>query len=161
MQSRSRQQGVAAVEMAILLMPLIFIVFGITEFGRAFYQYNTVLKATRDAARYLSAQQPGTKNDLAECLLIYGKFDEEAANPCDPIADKTFVPLAPYLADATITICDWQSCPDHLAQGAAPVVNLVSVTVSNYQFVSLVPFVTSDLSTITFGQIRTVMKANL
>lgn len=156
MQSYSKQRGVAAVEMAILLMPLIFIVFGITEFGRAFYQYNTVVKATRDAARYLSVQQPGTKNNVAECLLIYGKAQITCLK-----SDKTLVPLAPYLADATITICDWQSCPDHLAQGAAPVVNLVSVTVSNYRFVSLVPFVTADMSIITFDPIRTVMKANL
>lgn len=149
MQTRSRQQGVAAVEMAFLLMPLIFIVFGITEFGRAFYQYNTVLKATRDAARYLSAQQPNTKVTEATCLVRYGN------TTC------TGQLLAPYLGSATVTVCDWQLCPDHLAQGAAPVVNLVSVTVSNYQFVSLVPFVTADLSTITFDPIRTVMKANL
>ncbi|MDC7700349.1 TadE/TadG family type IV pilus assembly protein [Vogesella indigofera] len=149
MQPRSRQQGVAAVEMAILLMPLIFIVFGITEFGRAFYQFNTVTKATRDAARYLSAQQPGTKDTEATCLVRHG--NTSCSGPL----------LAPELDDATVTICDWQRCADHLAQGATPVVNLVSVTVSNYQFVSLVPFVTADLSTITFGQIRTVMKANL
>lgn len=149
MQPRSRQQGVAAVEMAILLMPLIFIVFGITEFGRAFYQFNTVTKATRDAARYLSAQQPGSKDTEATCLVRYGNTS------CSGTL------LAPALGTATVTICDWQRCADHLAQGTAPVVNLVSVTVSNYQFVSLVPFVTSDLSTITFGQIRTVMKANL
>lgn len=149
MQPRSRQQGVAAVEMATLLMPLIFIVFGITEFGRAFYQYNSVVKATRDAARYLSAQQPGTKDTEATCLVRYGN------TTCSGSL------LAPYLGAATVTICDWQRCADHLAQGATPVVNLVSVSVSNYQFVSLVPFVTANLSSITFDPIRTVMKANL
>lgn len=156
MRRYSKQQGVAAVEMGIVLLPLIFIVFGITEFGRAFYQYNTIAKATRDAARYLSAQQAGTKDAQASCLVRYGNY-----SAC--IADPTFTGplLAPGMGTATITVCDWPRCADHNAQGAAPVVNLVSVTVSNYQFVSLVPFVTANLATITFGPIRTTMKANL
>ncbi|SMF10843.1 TadE/TadG family type IV pilus assembly protein [Pseudogulbenkiania subflava] len=156
MQRYSRQTGVAAVEMAFLLMPLIFIVFGITEFGRAFYQYNTVVKATRDAARYLSGQQPGTKDAEATCLVKYGNYSACLADP-----SYTGPLLAPGLATATISICDWPRCANHNAQGSDPVVNLVSVTVSNYQFTSLVPFVTSGLSTITFSDIHTTMKANL
>ena len=156
MRRYSRQQGVAAVEMAFLLMPLIFIVFGITEFGRAFYQYNTIVKATRDAARFLSAQQPGTKDAEAACLVKYGNYSACLADP-----SYTGTLLAPGLATASITVCDWPRCADHNAQGSSPVVNLVSVTVSNYQFVSLVPFVTSGLTTITFDDIRTTMKANL
>ncbi|WP_024302872.1 TadE/TadG family type IV pilus assembly protein [Pseudogulbenkiania sp. MAI-1] len=156
MRRYSKERGVAAVEMAFLLMPLIFIVFGITEFGRAFYQYNTIVKATRDAARYLSAQQAGTKDAVASCLVRYGNYSACLANP-----SYTGPLLAPGLDTATITVCDWPRCADHNAQGTAPVVNLVSVTVSNYQFVSLVPFVTADMATITFDDIRTTMKANL
>lgn len=156
MRRHSKQRGVAAVEMAFLLVPLIFIVFGITEFGRAFYQYNTVVKATRDAARYLSGQQPGTKDAEAKCLVKYGDYSACLADP-----SYTGTLLAPGLATANITICDWPRCANHYLQGSAPVVNLVSVTVSNYQFTSLVPFVTSGLSTITFGDIHTTMKANL
>ena len=54
-----QQQGVAMIEMAITMSLLIFIVFGITEFGRAIYQYDTLAKAARDAARYLSTKGPG------------------------------------------------------------------------------------------------------
>lgn len=156
MRRYSKERGVAAVEMAFLLMPLIFIVFGITEFGRAFYQYNTIVKATRDAARFLSAQQAGTKDAEAVCLVRYGNYSACLADP-----SYTGPLLAPGLGTATITVCDWPRCADHNAQGTAPVVNLVSVTVSNYQFVSLVPFVTAGMATITFDNIRTTMKANL
>jgi Flp pilus assembly protein TadG len=147
----SNQRGAAAVEMAFLLLPLIFIVFGISEFGRAIYQYNTIAKATRDAARYLSTQQPdATSTANAECLAVYGNFS------C------TSPPLAPNLTTSQVAICDWTTCPGtHLAQGTAPVVNLVTVTVTGYPFDSLVPFVTANLATITFGDIRTTMKSNI
>lgn len=169
MRRHSKQQGVAAVEMAFLLMPLIFIVFGITEFGRAFYQYNTVVKATRDATRYLSAQQPGTRDAEARCLVIYGDYNGCVLHAAGAPPNPTTAPLAPGLdpnnkgiTPATIIIEDWQRNPgSHMAQGSAPVVNLVSVTVSNYQFVSLVPFITANLAIITFGDISTTMKANL
>ena len=146
-----QQQGVAAVEFAILLPLLLLIVFGITEFGRAMYSYNTIVKATRDAARYVMTQQPGGGADaVAVCLAKYGN------TTCSGN------PLAPGLATATVSVCDWQRCAGtHQAQGSAPVVNLVSVTVSGYTFNSFVPFVTADLSSFTFADISTTMKGNL
>lgn len=52
---RTRQQrGVAAVEFGIVLVFLILVVAGIVEFGRAFWYYDALSKATRDGARILS-----------------------------------------------------------------------------------------------------------
>lgn len=50
------QRGVAAVEFGILLIPLVLLAFGITEYGRAMYQYNALGKSVRSAARYLSQE---------------------------------------------------------------------------------------------------------
>lgn len=50
----SNQSGVAAVEFAIVIIPLLLIVAGIIEFGRTFWYYDTLVKSTRDAARLLS-----------------------------------------------------------------------------------------------------------
>jgi Flp pilus assembly protein TadG len=50
-----RQNGVAAVEFAIIMFFLLMIGAGIVEFGRAFWYYNAMLKGTRDAARFLSS----------------------------------------------------------------------------------------------------------
>lgn len=52
--SAERQQGVAAVEFALVLFFLILLVAGIVEFGRAFWYYDALSKATRDGARLLS-----------------------------------------------------------------------------------------------------------
>lgn len=145
------QQGVAAVEFAILLPMLLLIIFGITEFGRALYSYNTIVKATRDAARYVMIQQPGGAADaVAKCLAVYGNTGCSGN------------PLAPGLTLAMVSVCDWQRCSGtHQSQGAAPVVNLVTVTVSGYTFQSFVPFVTAGLSSFAFAPISTTMKGNL
>jgi Flp pilus assembly protein TadG len=49
-----QQRGVAAVEFALLIILLLMIVAGVIEFGRTFWYYDALTKATRDAARFLS-----------------------------------------------------------------------------------------------------------
>lgn len=161
MKNRVQQRGVAAVEFAILLPVLLLIVFGITEFGRALYAYNTLVKATRDAARYYAAQQPGNppaKDAEIKNMAVYGN------------TAGTGSPLASGLTTSMVSLCDSVSCTaTHQAQGAAPVVNLVTVTINDpsladinkYKFQSFVPFVTANLSSLTFGPISTTMEGNL
>jgi Flp pilus assembly protein TadG len=159
MKTHTHQRGVAAIEFAILLPLLLFIVFGITEFGRALYAYNTILKGTRDAARYAMTQNPGGGADaVTKCLAVYGT------------TDCSGTPLTPGLTTDAVSVCDWMRCPaTHQAQGSAPVVNLVTVTVngptiadaSKYRFESLVPFVTANVSSFTFAPISTTMKGML
>lgn len=50
----SRQRGAVAVEFALVIVPLLLIVGGTIEFGRVFWYYDALSKATRDGARYLS-----------------------------------------------------------------------------------------------------------
>lgn len=50
----ARQRGAAVVEFALLLILLLMIVAGIVEFGRTFWYYDALTKATRDGARFLS-----------------------------------------------------------------------------------------------------------
>jgi Flp pilus assembly protein TadG len=142
-----KQQGVAAVELAILVIPLLLLAFGITEFGRALYQYNALTKATRDATRFLSEQGAGDAGDVltAQCMTVYGN------KTC------TGNPLVPNLTAAMVSVCDMVSCPDtHLSQATGSgVINLVTVTISGYPFTSLVPgFVPS----FGFGPISTTMR---
>jgi len=49
-----KQRGAAAVEFALLLILLLMIVAGVIEFGRTFWYYDALTKATRDGARFLS-----------------------------------------------------------------------------------------------------------
>ena len=50
----NQQHGQSVLEFAMVLPLMLLIVFGIIEFGRAYYQYNTLTKAIRDGARYMS-----------------------------------------------------------------------------------------------------------
>lgn len=52
--AKRMQRGIAAVETAIALPLLLFLLICVAELGRAMYQYNTLQKATRDAVRYLA-----------------------------------------------------------------------------------------------------------
>lgn len=54
---KQAQRGVAVVEFAIVIIPLLLIVAGIIEFGRTFWYYDALAKSTRDAARYVSNEE--------------------------------------------------------------------------------------------------------
>jgi Flp pilus assembly protein TadG len=148
--TRPGQRGAAAVEFALLLTPLLLMVFGTTELGRAIYTYNTLDKTVRDAARHLSQHGPGDPVIQAEarCLAVHGN------NDCSGSA------LAPGLTTAAVQICDALSCPGtHAAQPTGlGSVNLVTVGIQGYAYNSLVEFVIPDM---TFNNIAATLRAQL
>ncbi len=48
-----KQLGIATIEFAICAPLLFFLMFATAELGRAIFQYNTLVKAVRDGARYV------------------------------------------------------------------------------------------------------------
>lgn len=153
MRTHAKQKGVAAVEFAFLLtFILVPIAFGITEFGRALYQYNTLTKATRDAARYLSTQAAGTGIGVAECLAVYGTQDCSGQ------------PLVPGLSTNNVSICDAINCPtDHIISTGLGSFHTVTVSIGGgqkprYQFTSIIPFIVPNIS---FSPISTTMRQDV
>ena len=148
--SRFRQRGVAAVEMGLLLTPLVMMIFGTTELGRAIYSYNTLDKTVRDAARHLSQHGPGDTvvADEARCLAVYGTDD------C------TGTPVAPGLTVGMVSICDATLCAGTHANQSTGLgsVNLVTVGIQGYAYNSLVQFVVPNM---TFNNISTTLRAQL
>jgi Flp pilus assembly protein TadG len=67
------ERGVQLVELAIVL-PILMILFAATaEFGRFFYEYTTLAKATRVGTRYLvTAGVSATEDTNAKNLVVYG-----------------------------------------------------------------------------------------
>jgi hypothetical protein len=67
------EEGTQLVELAVVL-PVMFVLFGaVAEFGRFFYTYETLAKATRAGARYLSSESNGAAADtVARRLVVYG-----------------------------------------------------------------------------------------
>ncbi|MBR8133537.1 TadE/TadG family type IV pilus assembly protein [Burkholderia ambifaria] len=167
---RSRMRGVAAVEFALVLMPMIMLATGVAEFGRAIYQYETLTKATRNAARYLSVFLP---NDsayplaAAQCLVVYG------STTCGSAGTE----LVPGLTTSMVIVCDathstdcadasdpsqFANLPTYDSTNNAPSgtatgsINLVEVKVKGYQYQPIPAYL--GLSSITFGNIVTVMR---
>jgi Flp pilus assembly protein TadG len=138
-------------ELAISVTLLITIVFGMTEFGRAMMQYDTLAKSARDAARFLAVRDPSAPGAIADaqCMAVYG-------NP-----NCTGSTLAPGLTTAMVNVCyatDPACSATHQSQGSAPVINLVSVTIGGgtpYAFTSVVP---SVVPSFNFGPITVTMR---
>ncbi len=133
-----KHRGVAAVEFAILLIPLVIMTFGMTEFGRAFYYYNSLLKSTRDASRYLSMQARPVGEGEARCLAVYGK------TLC---GGEALVPgMAPGMVQITYEL------GVETGHGS---IDLVRVRINGFPFSSLVPLVVTDM---VFGPIASTMR---
>ena len=138
-----RQQGAALIELALSIPFMIMLSMIVIEFGRALYEYNTVTKSVRDAARYLSANTPNTLCPDAQNLVVYGTTTAGSQ------------PLAPGLKTSAVS-CSWQTT------GALPLINTVTVTVTGYHFTSPVSGVFGlQLFTnggINFGNITATMR---
>lgn len=147
------QRGAAAIELALLTLPLAGLTFGITEFGRALHQYNTVAKNVRDAARYQSTVAPGNTAPATtlpgRCLALSGSSGS-SGGVCSGTA------LLPGLTLAMITVCDRVLCAGTHNQQPTTLgpVNLVTVTITGYPFTSMVPFA---MPSIAFGPISATM----
>ena len=146
---KTPQQGVALIELALILPLLLLLTFITTEFGRAMFEYNAITKSTRDAVRYLTFQTPGTRITEARNLIVYG-------NP-----GGTGSPLVRGLTLANVpaaTCCTWQ------LTGTNPVINTVTVRVTSYTYHSLfasvfgVAFGNAN-GDITFSTITASMRA--
>jgi Flp pilus assembly protein TadG len=72
-----KQHGLAAIEFAIVVPVMLFLMMATAEFGRVFYHYNTLTKAVQTGARYASKPLL-TTNKLTD-LTIDG-FKQEIQN---------------------------------------------------------------------------------
>jgi Flp pilus assembly protein TadG len=147
--SNHRQRGAALIELALITPLLLLLTLITTEFGRAMYEYNAVVKSTRDAVRYLSVQTPGTHIAEARNLMVYGN------------TAGTGAPLARGLSLANVpagSCCTWQTA------GANPLIATVTVRISSYAFHSMFPSVMGVVfadsnGNIVFSDITATMRA--
>lgn len=148
MRTKTKQRGAVIVEFALLLTPLLILAFGITEFGRAMYQYNAIAKSVRDSARHLSQYEPGSNERKVEAraLVVCGKLE------CDPDSDK---PLVPGMTSSLVSISDRISDANlNLQSTGRGTINLVRVEVRGFRFRSMAP---AFVPNITFAPIQVTM----
>lgn len=142
-------RGVVAVEFALLIIPMMILAFGVADYGRAIYQYNTLVKSVRDAARHLSQYNPTdvisypqARNE-AICLAMHG--NKTCNGPT----------LVPGLTSSMIEV------NPVTATAAGKTITLVEVRISDYVFDFM--FNPANLfgngaDTLPFGDIRATMR---
>jgi Flp pilus assembly protein TadG len=158
---KKRQKGVALVELAITISLLLAICFGVTEFGRAIYTYNTLAKSTRDAARYLSTQAAGSAaaHATATNLVVYGT----------PVVGQSQPTLVPGLTSSMVGICDASdpTCTSNIFQGSNPAINTVTVRITGYTFTPVLDLLgftrfytggSASMTSLPFGDISVTMR---
>jgi hypothetical protein len=136
------EKGIALVEFALILPMFVMLLFLTTEFGRAYYQYDTITKSVRQAARYLSVRAQGRDIANAKNIIVYG-------NP-----NGTGSPLVPGLSLSNVPDPVWSST------GSYPVMNTVTVSVTGFTFVPMAGSVFGmRLNNIVFGTIQATMRS--
>lgn len=123
-------QGQSLVEMALVCMIFFFLLFGILEFGRALYYYNTIVQNTRAAARWAvvnvldnsdAADITSTRN-----IVLYGSPTGSGASV---LPGMTAAMVNVSVANLEV---DTSSPPKPISQK-------ISVSVSGYPFRFIIP----------------------
>ena len=108
-----KQRGLAAIEFAIVVPVMLFLMLATAEFGRVFYHYNTLTKAVQTGARYASKPLK-TTNELTDLTIdgfkqdiqnfvAYGNENGTGIAVLDGLSD-TNVLVTSNIANKTITI---------------------------------------------------------
>lgn len=73
---RASERGTQLAELSLILPILLLLIAGVTEFGRYFYTYTTLAKATRAGARYLASRPyNSTETTKAQNLVVCGSVE--------------------------------------------------------------------------------------
>jgi TadE-like protein len=131
-----RQDGQSLLEFAMVLPILLLLAIGTIEFGRAYYHYNTLSKAVRQAARYITSHEYSTAEQTrGKRMAIYGN------------ADGTGSPVLPGLTVSNISITP---------RGGGGTTNIdppewVKVSVTGYTFQTMFPGIVPLSASLTPG----------
>jgi Flp pilus assembly protein TadG len=151
---RRAVRGGATVEFALLLIPLLLIVFGVAEYARALYQYNTLVKAVRGSVRYISQHNAADGAsyapalDDARCLAVHGNMG--CSGPS----------LAPGLTTGMVAVTS-----SAITTAAGTSISLVEVRITGYAFQLVFNplrlaggLAGNGANTISFGDIHSTMR---
>lgn len=108
------ERGTQLVELAIVVPVMLMLVGATAEFGRFFYTYSTLSKATRAGARYQISQVPGANWGLTKNLVVYGN------------TAGTGSPLLPGLTTANVAVTENRS--------AAGALQTVTIGITGYGY---------------------------
>lgn len=167
----TRQHGVAVVEFSFFAMLFFVLLFGIFEFGRLFYLYNTVQEVTRYAAREAVVNFTSSKPTIQKAAVFgAGNSASVVSLPAglevtnlmvsitylhgtwDKSLDKWIYTVAsPTTADDNIQQCtlDTINCINFVEAKMCEMVNNTCVPVRYVPMVGLFPFLTVPIPVST------------
>jgi len=132
---RPYERGQSLLEFAMVLPVLLLLAIGTIEFGRAYYQYNTLSKAVRQGARYMSTHGYTTAEQTnAKRMVVYGN------------AAGTGTPVLPGLTTGNIVIT-----PRNGGTTLATPPEWVKLSITGYTFQSMFPRIVPISAPLTPG----------
>ena len=120
------EKGQALVEFAMVALLFFTLVFGIIEFGRALWTWNTIVQATRAGARYAAVEIPTSDDTPIMKVVVYN----------DPNATTSSTPVVSGLTEANVRVRYLNN--NGTVATNKTVADLIEVSVVNYQFTFLV-----------------------
>lgn len=127
----TRQTGGAVVEFALILALLISMLAGIFEFGRAFWYYDALTKATRDGARAMSISAKATIASQGIPAAKQLVFNAVAGSTGAGVPDFVSANIEVTCLDANFADA---VCTDGLAPGGVRI-RIIDYTLSIGQFI--------------------------
>ena len=163
---QKKVRGAAAVELALIALPMVLLAVAAVEYSRLIFTYQTLLKSVREGARYLSTFDPGATGYasgspnarlVAQNRVVFG------ANTPGINAPKAIgLTVGKVCIYDRLNLSPGGGCPalpignfQNISTGAGlPTLNAVRVEIRGYVFDSAFPL---PLGSITFEPIAAVM----
>lgn len=135
---RKPSGGQSLVEFALILLPLLVILFGVFDFGRAIYAYNTLANAARAGVRVAIVNQNAAGSG---CVGAVGGAQPDATKiSAKDCAESAAVALGPVTAAVTYQETDSNGVTTGTA--CAPIhVGCVAVVTTTYTFSPVTPII--------------------
>ena len=136
------------VEFAMVAGVFFMILISVIEFSRLLYTHNALTDAARRGARYAAIHKQADL-DCVRNVIIYGEGHIDKGNACAP----TGPPLVNHIDTATINIVYQGADIDNDPADVTPIdtaygtnLGTVTVTIENYHFTMLIPYVNLQLT---------------
>ena len=96
---RNEEKGQTLVEFALVSMIFLMVVFGIIEFSRALWTYNSIVQATRAGARFAVVEVPTASDIEVQRFVAYHN------------STGTGTPVLPGLSPSNVSVNYWKINP--------------------------------------------------
>ena len=141
--SNNPRRGQTLVEFALVVLMFLVVLFGIIEFSRALWTYNTIVQATRAGARFAVVELPSETDHRVKNFVVYHN-DAGTGNP-----------VAPGLSPSNVTVTYTKVLDTGTPEVATTLTDkyhsaYVQVGITGYTFNFIVPIFGSSITLPAF-----------